>query len=71
MSEKTLALLAAFDQLPPREKFDLADAILRRLPPIDSGPLDDDLVAAAGDVIAEELDKEERETNAPFAVLAD
>ena len=61
MSEKSLALLEAFDSLPPNEKLDLANAILRRLPPIDSGQLDDERIAAAGDSIAATLEKEEND----------
>jgi hypothetical protein len=61
MSEKTIALLEEFEALPPAEKLDFASAVLRRLPPVDSGPLDDELVAAAGDAVAEMLDKEERD----------
>ncbi len=49
MSEKTLALLDAFESLPTNEKTDFANAIFRRLPAVDSDPLVDDLVATAGD----------------------
>lgn len=62
MSEKTAALLEAFETLPPSEKIEFANAIFRRLPPVDSGPLDDEEVAAAGDALAAMLDKDE---NAP------
>jgi hypothetical protein len=58
MSEKTIVLLQAFDALPLEEKLDFANAVMRRLPPIDSGPLDDDLVAKAGDDLAAMLQRE-------------
>ena len=64
MSEKTLVLLEAFDALPPQEKLDFANAVMRRLPPIDSGPLDDELVAKAGDDLAAMLQREEDGTKA-------
>jgi hypothetical protein len=59
MSEKTLVLLEAFDALPLQEKLDFANAVMRRLPPVDSGPLNDELVAKAGDEIAAMLQREE------------
>ena len=52
MSVETLSLLAQFEALPPQEKQAFANEILRRLPPYDAGPLEDNLVAAAGDQIA-------------------
>jgi hypothetical protein len=61
MSEKTLVLLEAFDALPPEEKLDFANAVMRRLPPVDSGPLDDEVVAKAGDGLAAMLQQEEDE----------
>ena len=63
MSETTLALLEGFDSLPPNEKLDLANAILRRLAPIDSGQLDDEIVAAAGDSLAATLEEEGQAMN--------
>ncbi|MBM3833270.1 MAG: hypothetical protein FJ403_08355 [Verrucomicrobia bacterium] len=63
MSENTAALLEAFEKLAPSEKLDFANAILRRLPLVDSGALDDEDVAAAGDIIAAMLDKEEDDAN--------
>ena len=63
MSQKTAALLKAFETLAPNEKLDFANAIFRRLPPIDSGPLDNEEVAVAGDAIAAMLDKEENDAN--------
>ena len=62
MSDKTVALLDAFESLRAEEKLDFANAIFRRLPPVDSGPLDDELVAEAGDAMANLLDVEEHDT---------
>ena len=64
MSANTLALVEAFEALPPEEKLAFANAIFRRLPPIDSGPLEDEEVAAAGDALAAMLAKEENATPA-------
>lgn len=64
MSEKTLALLAAFEALPQPEKLEFANAVFRRLPPIDSGALDDELVARAGDDLAAMLQAEEDDAKA-------
>ena len=59
MSSDTIALVKAFDALPPEEKLAFASAIFQRLPPVASGRLDDEEVAAAGDKIAAMLDEEE------------
>jgi len=59
MSEKTVALLKAFEALPQQDKVDFANALLKQLPPLDSGPLDDELVAKAGDDLAAMLGAEE------------
>ena len=64
MSAETVQLLAAFEMLPAEEQQVFAREILRRLPPCDSGPLDDQEVARAGDAWAALL---EREENAPQA----
>jgi hypothetical protein len=64
MSTATTALLAAFDGLPDTEKQQFVNAVCRRVPPCDSGPLDDDLVALAGDDLAAMLAQEEHDTNA-------
>jgi hypothetical protein len=64
MSSITLALVEAFEALPPEEKQAFANAIFRRLPPIDSGPLEDEEVAAAGDALAAMLTQEENATPA-------
>ncbi len=52
MSTATTTLLAAFEGLPDSEKQQFVNAVCRRLPPVDSGPLDDELVAQAGDDLA-------------------
>jgi len=52
MSTVTTALLAAFETLPESEKQRFVIEICRRAPPYDSGPLDDDFVAQAGDDLA-------------------
>jgi len=56
-----MRLLAEFEALPAQEKQECAAAMLRRLPRFDSGPLDDELVAAAGDDLAATLEAEERD----------
>jgi len=62
MSATTLRLIAEFEALPAEEKQVCATEILRRLPPFDSGPLEEDLVAAAGDQLAAMLEVEEHDT---------
>ncbi len=64
MSTATTTLLAAFEVLPDSEKQQFVNAVCRRLPPVDSGPLDDDLVARAGDDLAALLAQEEHEAHA-------
>lgn len=64
MSANTIALLKAFEALPPEEKIAFANAAFRRLPPVDSGPLTDEDVAVAGDEMAAMLDTEENATKA-------
>jgi hypothetical protein len=59
MSAVAERVIAAFESLPPEEKQSVAREILRRLPRFDSGPLDDNEVALAGDQIAAMLDREE------------
>ena len=59
MSGETLKLIPEFEALPMPEKQAFANGILRRLPPFDSGPLDDELVAAAGDQTSARLDEAE------------
>jgi hypothetical protein len=52
MSERVSALLANFERLSKEDKFDFLDAVLRHVRVIDLGPLEDDLVAKAGDDLA-------------------
>ncbi len=61
MSAAAAKLLSEYEALPSVEKEEFARALLLRLPPLDSGPLDDDLVAAAGDEIALILEQEEND----------
>jgi hypothetical protein len=62
MSTATTALLAAFETLPEAEKQQFVIEVCRRARPHDSGPLDDELVAEAGDDLAALHDREEHET---------
>ena len=57
-------LIAQFESLPTDEKQAVAKEILRRLPSYDSGPLEDQITAHAGDQIAALLDQEERDSEA-------
>ena len=61
MSSVTAQLLAQYETLPAEEKREFVDELFRRLPRFDSGPLDDALIAAAGDQMAAMLDKEEND----------
>lgn len=61
MSSTTAQLLAQFDTLPAEEKREFVNALFRRLPPLDSGTLEDDDLALAGDQVAVMLDKEEND----------
>jgi len=61
MSAETVQLLAAFEALPASEKQDFVKELFWRLPPLDSGPLDDEEVARAGDELAAMLDQEEHD----------
>ena len=61
MSSVTAQLLAQYDTLPVEEKRQFVEALFRRLPPLDSGPLDDGQISAAGDQLAAMLDKEEND----------
>jgi len=49
MSAETAHLLEAFESLPPTEKRLFTQEVLRRALPFDSGALDDDEIALAGD----------------------
>ncbi len=64
MSAVAEKVIAAFESLPAEEKQAVAKEILRRLPPFDSGPLDDNEVALAGDQLAAMLDEEENGASA-------
>ena len=64
MSSTCAKLIAAYESLPADEKQIVAKEILRRLPPLDSGPLDDEQVALAGDDMAAMLDEEENGSQA-------
>jgi hypothetical protein len=59
MSSATAKLIGDFERLAPSEKEEFAREFLLRLPPLDSGPLDDDLVADAGDELAAMIETEE------------
>jgi len=59
MSVVAEQVLAAFESLPAQEQQAVAKEIFRRLPPFDSGPLDDCEVALAGDQLAAMLQGEE------------
>jgi hypothetical protein len=52
-------LLASYEALPAGEKQEFVTELLQRLPRLDSGALDDDAVAQAGDDLAATLDREE------------
>ena len=64
MSAETAELLASFDALPAAEKQTFVKELFRRLPPLDSGPLNDEVVAFAGDELATTLDREEHDAQA-------
>jgi hypothetical protein len=49
MSDQTSRLLEAFDALPEEEKRAFTAEFFRRALPFDSGPLDDEETARAGD----------------------
>jgi hypothetical protein len=62
VSAATVKLLKEFEALPVEEKQVLVKEIFRRLPPYDSGPLDDDVIARAGDDLAAMLEREENDS---------
>jgi hypothetical protein len=64
MSAETAALLTAFETLPLEEQQAFVKEIFRRLPPYDSGPLEDEVVARAGDELAALLEQEEHDAQA-------
>jgi hypothetical protein len=64
MSNEAARLLVAFDTLPPVEKDVFVRELFRRLPPLDSGPLEDEVSARAGDDLAAKLAREENDARA-------
>jgi len=64
MSAETVQLLVVFEMLPATEQPVFVREILRRLPPCDSGPLDDQEAAQAGDEWAALLEREENDSQA-------
>ena len=47
--------------MPPAEKEVFVRELFRRLPPVDSGPLEDEVLARAGDDLAALLEGEEHD----------
>ncbi|MEI6390085.1 MAG: hypothetical protein WCT12_03180 [Verrucomicrobiota bacterium] len=64
MSTETARLLVAFETLPPSEKDLFVSELFRRLPPVDSGPLEDKVLACAGDDLAAMLEREDHDAQA-------
>ena len=64
VSTAAAKLLSQFDGLPNEDKQEFLGELIRRLPRWDAGPLDDDVIAAAGDDLASMLDEEERGSEA-------
>jgi hypothetical protein len=64
MKQETAALLEVFEGLPAEEKRALAEEILRRSLPFDSGPLPDEEITAAADALFQSLAKEDADANA-------
>jgi hypothetical protein len=62
MSAASVRLIDAFESLPTEEKQIVLKEILLRLPPLDSGPFEDEQLARAGDDLATMLEKEEHES---------
>ena len=61
MGSQTTELLNAFEALPDEEKRAFTAELLRRAIPFESGPLDDEETAHAGDQLFALLDAEEQE----------
>jgi hypothetical protein len=55
MSAATIKLLSEFKALKVEEKQEFVREVIHHLPPWDSGPLNDDVVTAAGDDLACEI----------------
>jgi hypothetical protein len=64
VSTDTARLIAAYEALPQEKKQEFVKELFHRLPPFDSGPLDDKEVASAGDQLAAMLEREERDPQA-------
>ena len=64
MSTATTALLAAFEVLPDADKQQFVSEVCRRAPQFDSGALDDQIAAQAGDDMAAILAQEEHDAEA-------
>jgi len=60
MSAAAAKLLSEFEALPVEQQQEFVREVMNHLPPWDSGPLNDDAVAAAGDALAAMLHEEER-----------
>jgi hypothetical protein len=60
MSATTAKLLSEFEALGVEEKQEFVREMIRHLPQWDSGPLLDDVAAAAGDQFAAMIEEEER-----------
>jgi len=60
MSTATAKLLSEFEALRVEEKQEFVREVIQHLPLWDSGPLSDDVAAAAGDQLAAMHDEEER-----------
>ena len=60
MSAGAAKLLSEFEALPVEQQQEFVREVMNHLPPWDSGTLNDDAVAAAGDALAAMLDEEER-----------
>ncbi len=64
MSKQTSQLLEAFEALPEADKRVFIVEFLRRAVPFESGPLDDEETALAGDQLFGDLAAEENEAEA-------
>ena len=59
MSAETIRMIGEFDALPLEEKQAFVREVFRRLPSYDSGTLDDEVAAEAGDQMTALLEREE------------
>ena len=62
MTDRTSALLDAFEHLPPQEKRVFTEEILRRSMPFDSGPLEDEEIVSGSSILFRMLDQEDGDT---------